>query len=229
MQAPGVGQSDGPNPANPGKAAKSAKRSRSPIVKTKFSADEDAKLQQIVQEFGTDDWVLVAFLHGTRNPRQCRERYQNYLAPSLRADPWTAQEDALLLEKCAQYGTKWNKIAEFFTDRSDNSLRNRWLMLERRKARQWKSAGLTPPPFPFRRVPPSPPAPRPLAPPLPLSDLPIPLKPVSGQPGAIELAWPEKNPEESLQSKLELAERVDSECNIFRQDQPDIWSSISKF
>jgi hypothetical protein len=94
-------------------------------LKTKFTPAEDEKLQDLVTEFGPNDWSMLAFLHGTRNARQCRERYQNYLAPTLRSDPWSPAEDALLLEKYAEFGSRWNPIADFFTDRSANSLRNR--------------------------------------------------------------------------------------------------------
>jgi myb proto-oncogene protein len=65
------------------------------------------------------------------NARQCRERHNNYLKPSLRHDPWTAEEDRLLVEKAEVCGSKWNTIATFFTNRSGNSLRNRWHMIQR--------------------------------------------------------------------------------------------------
>jgi hypothetical protein len=45
------------------------------------------------------------------------------------------EEDAMLLAKYAEYGTKWNQIAPFFTNRSNNSLRNRWQMLNRHDLR----------------------------------------------------------------------------------------------
>jgi hypothetical protein len=118
-----------------------------PSVKAKFTPEEDARLLQIVTDFGTGDWNLIAFLHNTRNPRQCRDRYHNYLAPELRSDRWTHEEDALLVEKYIEHGTKWNKIAEFFQNRSANSIRNRWQVFARRQARTWKEAGLSVPLF----------------------------------------------------------------------------------
>jgi hypothetical protein len=70
----------------------------------------------------------------TRNPRQCRERFKNYLDPELNREPWTEEEDSLLEEKYREFGAKWNKIGQFFLNRSDNSLRNRWMMIDRRRA-----------------------------------------------------------------------------------------------
>jgi hypothetical protein len=222
MEDPPMAAPASPNGAATVKKPKPGKKSRPPVFKTKFTPDEDAKLQQVVEEFGHHDWALVSFLHGTRNPRQCRERYQNYLSPTLRADPWTSEEDALLVEKCAQYGTKWNKISEFFTNRSDNSLRNRWQMLERRDTRQRRNVGSPRPRVPGNSVPPPPRPPG-------LSSVPMNPSPIGPQSPIPEADRTQTDPEQSLKNRLELAEKVDSECNIFRQDEPDIWSTMSKF
>ncbi|KAH0794863.1 Myb-like DNA-binding domain containing protein [Histomonas meleagridis] len=106
------------------------------IVKCKFTPEEDQKLKELVQIHGTSSWKLISSLMGTRNHRQCRERYKNYLDPNLRNDPWTFEEDHLLVDKFAEYGPRWNKIAKFFTNRSDNSLRNRWQLMLRQWERQ---------------------------------------------------------------------------------------------
>jgi hypothetical protein len=106
------------------------------ILKLKFSPDEDELLTAIVREYGVKDWIKVASVMRTRNARQCRERYKNYLDPDLRRGSWTAQEDELLETKHQEYGAKWNKIARFFVNRSDISLRNRWMVLARHHAKE---------------------------------------------------------------------------------------------
>jgi hypothetical protein len=103
-------------------------------IKLKFTPDEDARLLELVQEYGPKEWITVASLMQTRNPRQCRERYSNYLNPNLRHDGWTAEEDVLLEQKYQEIGPKWNSIGKAFTNRSDNALRNRWMMMNRRRA-----------------------------------------------------------------------------------------------
>jgi hypothetical protein len=100
--------------------------------KIRFSPEEDARLSQIVAAHGAADWARIASCMGSRNARQCRERWQNYLNPTLRNGAWTAEEDELLNELFAQMGAKWNKIAHSFVNRSDISLRNRWQVLARR-------------------------------------------------------------------------------------------------
>jgi hypothetical protein len=104
-------------------------------LKVKFTPKEDAHLLDLVAEYGTKDWISISALMGDRNPRQCRERYNNYLNPKLCNRLWSPEEDALLDEKVKQFGTKWNTIGHFFPNRSDMSLRNRWMMIERRRAK----------------------------------------------------------------------------------------------
>jgi hypothetical protein len=101
-------------------------------VKVKFAPEEDARLLELIQEYGTNNWLTISSIMQTRNPRQCRERFKNYLDPELNREPWTTEEDNLLEEKYREFGAKWNKIGQFFQNRSDNSLRNRWMMIDRR-------------------------------------------------------------------------------------------------
>lgn len=105
-------------------------------VKYKFTAEEDEKLKMLVLSHGTSSWGFIAQLMGTRNHRQCRERWKNYINPALRNDPWTLEEDQLLVDKYAEFGPKWNKIAKFFAHRSDNAIRNRWQLMIRQWERQ---------------------------------------------------------------------------------------------
>ena len=121
-------------------------------IKIKFTAEEDAALLKLVQQFGAKDWIKISSLIGTRNPRQCRERFKNYLNPELRKDQWTKEEDELLERKFKEYGAKWNKISKFFVNRSDNALRNRWMMIARHRAKAMNGRSnpptCSPPPAP---------------------------------------------------------------------------------
>ena len=99
--------------------------------KVKFTPEEDLKLIQIMTNNCCKNWKEVASMMQTRNPRQCRERWNNYLNPYIRNDPWNPQEDALLIKKYKEYGSKWRKISKFFVNRSDNALRNRYNLLMR--------------------------------------------------------------------------------------------------
>ncbi|OHS95230.1 hypothetical protein TRFO_02204 [Tritrichomonas foetus] len=107
--------------------------------KTKFTPEEDEKLQTLIELYGDDDWNTVSAQMDGRNKRQCRERWRHYLAPEVSTEPFTPEEDALLHEKYAEYGHKWKLIAAFFPNRTDITIKNRWLFLHRQYERNLKS------------------------------------------------------------------------------------------
>lgn len=104
---------------------------RNTPIKCKFTPEEDKRLTELAMKSKMHNWNEIARQIGTRNARQCRERWNNYLNPELRNDPWTEEEDKLLMDKHAEFGTHWNKISKCFVNRSDNSVRNRWQLLMR--------------------------------------------------------------------------------------------------
>ena len=94
--------------------------------RNKFTVDEDNLLKFLVEEKKITRWCEVSkFLPG-RTTKQCRDRYSNYLSPSITNLPWTQEEDQLLREKVDEFGKKWVYISQFFDGRSGNNLKNRW-------------------------------------------------------------------------------------------------------
>jgi hypothetical protein len=126
-------------------------------VKNKFSTAEDARLAEVVNLLGCRDWAEVAAHIPRRNPRQCRERWKNYVNPTIMRLPWSPSEEALLEEKLAQLGPKWQVIAKFFPNRSRNYVKNHWMTKQRRLQKRNRKVELTtvappaspvqPPPF----------------------------------------------------------------------------------
>ena len=62
----------------------------------KFSKDEDEVLAKTVSIFGAKNWRLIFTMIPNKNPRQCRDRYMNYLQPGFIHSEWTNEEDKLL-------------------------------------------------------------------------------------------------------------------------------------
>ena len=93
-------------------------------IRRKFTKSEDEQLKKLVAELGDYDWNTIASRMKSRSPRQCRERYKNYLAPSVVNGPWTPQEDLLLLQKYQENGPRWAKIVQFFKNRTDVNIKN---------------------------------------------------------------------------------------------------------
>lgn len=99
------------------------------VKKMKFTPEEDQKLFKLINKYGTSDWMHISEMMKTRNPRQCRERWNNYLNPKLSDEPWTTTEDFTLIAKYKEFGTHWGKISKFLKNRSSNAIRNRWNFL----------------------------------------------------------------------------------------------------
>lgn len=92
----------------------------------KFTTQEDDLLKTLVQQEGPHKWSKIASKMPGRTAKQCRDRFQNYLNPSLKNGQWTVEEDQLLFQKIAEYGKKWKLISKFFPNRSHNNVKNRY-------------------------------------------------------------------------------------------------------
>lgn len=100
----------------------------------KFSPEEDAELKTLVVAMGDHvNWSKAAKLMSTnRTPRQYRERYTKYLSPNIdEKQAWTPEEDRHLRFLIRHLGTKWDKMAWFFGNRSSNELKARWFHLQK--------------------------------------------------------------------------------------------------
>ena len=94
--------------------------------RTKFSDEEDKKLIQLVNSYPKMTWKQISVLMGNRTSRQCRERYNNYLSPDLNHNPWTPEEDALLLQKYKELGPQWAFMTQFFNRRACVDIKNHY-------------------------------------------------------------------------------------------------------
>ena len=103
-----------------------------PHPKMKFTPEEDEKLQELINQYGIKDWSIISNLMKTRNPRQCRERWVNYLSPIVNLSPFSIEEDFVLLKKYGEIGPKLVQISKFMNNRSDTSVKSRFLVLKRR-------------------------------------------------------------------------------------------------
>ena len=119
--------SPAPNSSNPKGSAK-----------MKFTAEEDSKLLELVAAQGAHNWPKIAESFPHRNARQCRERYKNYLAPDVSKKPFSDDEETLLRSLIEKHGKKWSYISQFFQNRTDVSLKNHWINIQRKDRRMEK-------------------------------------------------------------------------------------------
>jgi hypothetical protein len=77
---------------------------------------------------------LMLFLTGSvpgRSGKQCRERWNDHLDPSINQGEWQHEEDAKLIELQRQLGNKWSEISRSMPGRLPSKIKERARLHER--------------------------------------------------------------------------------------------------
>lgn len=93
---------------------------------------------------GITKWSEVAAQIPGRIGKQCRDRWYNQLDPSISKNPWTEEEDNILLKAHKKYGNHWTEITKelvgmkhlIIPGRSDNAVKNHWNSSIKRRMNQ---------------------------------------------------------------------------------------------
>jgi hypothetical protein len=69
-----------------------------PLLLLTYTLSSTNKNTNQVLEHGTKHWGLIGSQLNGRTGKQCRERWHNQLDPAIRKDPWTRDEEDILLK-----------------------------------------------------------------------------------------------------------------------------------
>ncbi|ABO98272.1 predicted protein, partial [Ostreococcus lucimarinus CCE9901] len=102
-------------------------------LKGQWSAEEDGRLADLVAKYGTRRWSHIARALENRVGKQCRERWNNHLAPDIKRGSWSTEEEDTFIRAHGELGNKWSDIAKLLEGRTENSVKNHWNATKRRK------------------------------------------------------------------------------------------------
>ena len=103
------------------------------LLKGQWTAEEDGRLADLVAKYGTRRWSHIARALENRVGKQCRERWNNHLAPDIKRGSWSMEEEDTFIRAHGELGNKWSDIAKLLEGRTENSVKNHWNATKRRK------------------------------------------------------------------------------------------------
>lgn len=98
-----------------------------------WTKEEDLLLTKLIEQHGPNKWSFIAQNIEGRQGKQCRERWFNHLNPEISKDQWSDTEEWVLFLLHKLYGNKWAVLTQLIKGRTDNSIKNHWNSIMKRK------------------------------------------------------------------------------------------------
>ncbi|KAK8886614.1 hypothetical protein M9Y10_042079 [Tritrichomonas musculus] len=100
-----------------------------------WKPEEDARLREAIELYGTLDWMKISnFVGNGRTRSQCSQRWHRCLDPHISKEKWSMEEIELLQQLVAEYGDRsWARIASKMEKRCDVQCRYMYKRLVSKK------------------------------------------------------------------------------------------------
>lgn len=104
------------------------------ISRGNWMPEEEEKLLQLIEKYGTHDWVTISKELGTRNRSQCRLKYAVYLKNNQRfsvgtrapKEFWTEEENRLFKDLVCKYGSDFTRMSQEMPTKTREQLRHKY-------------------------------------------------------------------------------------------------------
>lgn len=107
------------------------KKKKTPRIR--FTPQEDTEIVRLVSIHGDNDWKRIsdelskqAINNIQRTPRQCKDRYVNYLCPGINKGEWTIEEDQIIMFNFMLTVPHFKIMKNLFPGRSEAAIKNRF-------------------------------------------------------------------------------------------------------
>lgn len=67
------------------------------LIKGPWTKEEDESVVELVAKYGVKSWSHIARQLNGRLGKQCRERWYNHLNADINKNPWTLEEDTIIV------------------------------------------------------------------------------------------------------------------------------------
>jgi len=112
---------------------------RSPLeeVKTQWSQEQDLKLRDLVEGYGTKDWAKIAeifnavFPQNQKSVQQCFCRWEELVEESAKK-VWTEEDELSMIVAHKKYKNRWADISESLKGMSNNTIKNKFYSVFRK-------------------------------------------------------------------------------------------------
>jgi hypothetical protein len=106
------------------------------LKKGNWEKEEDERVLIGVKTFGKKWHLIAKHYFWNRNAKQVRDRYINYLDPSVRKGKFSEDEDRRIYQLHSKYGNQWSLIQKQFPERTADAIKNRYNSSLKRKGKE---------------------------------------------------------------------------------------------
>eukprot|EP00826_Nyctotherus_ovalis_P010266 TRINITY_DN12724_c0_g1_i1.p1 TRINITY_DN12724_c0_g1~~TRINITY_DN12724_c0_g1_i1.p1 ORF type:complete len:338 (-),score=98.02 TRINITY_DN12724_c0_g1_i1:55-1068(-) len=106
-------------------------------LKSQWTQEQDLKLQDLVETYGTKDWLKVSeslnatFSQTIKSVQQCYCRWEELVEESAKR-AWTEEDELSMIVAHKKYKNRWADISESLKGRSNNTIKNKFYSVFRK-------------------------------------------------------------------------------------------------